>query len=129
MRYTIGVHIPRPNGKDDDGIYIVDSYGFSGILPLTERKSGSYKYRIPIIDNLETAQAYVKYLSHLYRKRFHNSTCKGCKIEDFKFFLLKFDTLQMQDIVLDEKHYVESPNEKFLGKKEYYFKVKDKTVV
>lgn len=124
MRYTIGVHIPERDGKIADGIYIIGRYGFSAILTEDSLTKNLSNYRIPIFDNLETAEKYVKDLAHSFRSDFHNrARSHRKKIEDYRLFLLKFDTPKMAHIVLKQDDWRAKPNTKYPGKRDYAFTI------
>lgn len=102
MRYAIGFRVQNRDESIDDGIYAFGKYGFAFIL--TPEKFESEKdYRIPILNSLEDANAYLKYLREIYAYEFNErQKVHNLRRENFRIYLVKFDSLKMKGIKLNK---------------------------
>lgn len=122
MRYTIGSTVLNKNGDICDGIYGFNSRGLPVILS-NFPDTFDLNSRIPVLDNIEDAQNYVKYLSKIYYKEFHNRAKNfNFDVSQFKFFIRKVDSSKMGGVKLT--NYILPKNgsdEKFQSLKFYHF--------
>ena len=123
MRYVIGCRVPNKLGQIEEGVYAFGKYGFAGMFGPEYAGKDTSAFWIPVFDNLESAQKYVKNLSHSYRKEFHTRVNRLCKIEDFRFYLLKFDTPKMGWIKLHREETFPRIYPDYPGRKDYRFDV------
>ena len=102
MRYAIGFKVQNRDKSIDDGIYVFGKYGLAFIL--TPEKFESEKdYRIPILNSLEDANEYLKYLREIYAYEFNErQMVHNLKKENFRIYLIKFDSLKTKGIKLNK---------------------------
>ena len=101
MRYTIGATLPDKNGKILDGIYTYSSWGLPKVLSLEylkdKAKNAKNDIRLPVIYTLEDAKDYLEFLNKEYKNNFkERSKRTGNSRENYKFFLLKLDSLKFR---------------------------------
>lgn len=109
MRYVIGAKVPNNNGSIADGLYVWGKYGLPYILTSNNYGDDS---RIIIFNNLDEVNEYLKELRNSYYKEFHDRAARyNLKIEDFKFYALKFDTPKMNHIKIGG--FIYSKNKKY----------------
>jgi hypothetical protein len=124
MRYIVGARVPDKYGKIEEGIYAFGKYGFAGMFCKDDFGKDMSSWQIPVFDNLESAQKYVKHLAHAYRYEFHSRVNRLCKIEDFRFYLLRLDTPKMSWLKLIEpKDWMPKKHKDFPGRKDYNFEI------
>ena len=89
------------SGKIIDGIYVFNDYGLASIVSLDGKICRKFKEndRVIVAENLEDAQAYLKYLSKCYYREFHDRAKKeNLNINDFRFYLVKLDSSKFKGI-------------------------------
>ena len=88
-KYTIGGRVLNRDGTPAEGVYVIGKYGFDYLCTNLEEKLEKDD-RIIVLDDLETAQNYVRYLSRLYRYEFRDRAKRlGVQTDEFRYYLLK----------------------------------------
>lgn len=88
-KYTIGGRVLNRDGTPVEGVYVIGKYGLPYICTNLEEKLEKDD-RIIVLNDLETAKAYVRYLSRIYRYEFRDRA-KKLEVEtgEFRYYLLK----------------------------------------
>lgn len=102
MRYVVGVQLPNPTGVDL-GLFVQGEYGSSFILGKWNADKDLSNCRIPVFNSAESGTKYIQKLSRIYKSDFRRSAKKNnYDINEYRFFLLKFDSVKMKNIKLNE---------------------------
>lgn len=88
-KYTIGGRVLNKDKQPADGVYVIGDYGFAYLCSNLEEKLRKGD-RIIVLDDLETAQNYIRYLSRLYRYEFRDRAKRlGVNTSEFRYYLIK----------------------------------------
>lgn len=102
-KYTIGGRVLNKNGEPVEGVYIIGKYGFAYLCANLEEKLKKDD-RIIVLDDLETAQNYVRYLSRLYRYEFRERAEKlGVQTGEFRYYLIKLTDKRFDNMRIGAK--------------------------
>ena len=104
-KYTIGARVLNKANEPAEGIYAFGRYGLPFVVTNIEKElTKPDLFYIYVIDDLETAQNYIRYLSRLYRFEFRNRAKKfGVPTDEFRFYLLKLTDPRFDNIEKDEE--------------------------
>ena len=97
-KYTIGGCVLNKNGEVADGVYVIGKYGFAYLCTNLEEKLEKDD-RIIVLNDLETAQNYVRYLSRLYRYEFRDRAKRlGVPTDEFRYYLIKLTDKKFKNV-------------------------------
>lgn len=119
-KYTIGGRVLMQDKRVVDGLYVLGKYGLPYIntnFDKLEKEDG-----IIVLDDLETAQNYIRYLSRIYRYEFrHRAKKLNVNPGEFRYYLIKLTDPMFANTKIGERFNKKLQKEssskyKFLGR-------------
>jgi hypothetical protein len=102
-KYTIGGRVLNKNGSVVEGIYVIGKYGFPYICANLDEKLEKDD-RIIVLNDLETAQNYIRYMSRIYRYEFRERAKKlGVNAGEFRYYLVKLTDKRFKNVRIGVK--------------------------
>lgn len=115
VRYVIGCRLPdyqnitNTEYNETQGLFGFGKYGFAEMVTfdcIEKYKQSGKKvadFRIPMFEDLDSAQEYVTHLSKGYYKEFHQKAKRyNLDVNRWGFYLLKWDSSKFSDLKLED---------------------------
>jgi hypothetical protein len=102
-KYTIGGRVLNRHGEPVEGVYVIGKYGLPYICANLDDKLEK-EDRIIVLNDLDTAQNYIRYMSRLYRYEFRERAKKlGVNAGEFRYYLLKLTDERFKNMRIGAK--------------------------